>query len=296
MKRVTIGLPVYNGENYLASAIDTILAQTYGDFDFLISDNASSDGTEEICQGYAKRDSRIRYVRQHKNVGAAANYNLLFAMTDTPYFKWAAHDDVLAPAFLAACIDVLDRDPAVVLASPATTLIDEAGVPLPYSAELGGLVDRSGLCWPIMPENNPGLMAENPAVRFEAVMLKMFMCVEIFGLMRRPMILRTSLHGPFVGSDKVMLAELALLGRFWLGQETLFFRRCHSKQFSASGSGAYRAQWFSGRRDSMVAQQVKLLLAYCRAATTAELTLSQRYTCFRALARRAYQARWQPKR
>ena len=64
MKKVAIGLPVYNGDNYLAAAIESILAQSYGDFDFLISDNASTDGTEEICQAYAKRDSRIRYIRQ----------------------------------------------------------------------------------------------------------------------------------------------------------------------------------------------------------------------------------------
>jgi glycosyltransferase involved in cell wall biosynthesis len=129
MKKVAIGLPVYNGDNYLAAAIESILAQSYGDFDFLISDNASTDGTEEICRAYAKRDPRIRYVRQAQNVGAAANYNLLVPMTDSPYFKWAAHDDLLAPGCLAACVDVLDSDPTVVLASPASMLIDEAACP-----------------------------------------------------------------------------------------------------------------------------------------------------------------------
>ncbi len=96
MKKVAIELPVYNGDNCLAAAIESTLAQSYGDFDFLISDNASTDGTEEICRAYAQRDRRIRYIRQAQNVGAAANYNLIVPMTDSPYFKWAAHDNLLA--------------------------------------------------------------------------------------------------------------------------------------------------------------------------------------------------------
>ena len=287
MSKVAIGLPVRNGANFLAAAIESILAQTYGDYSVLISDNASIDGTEEICRAYAKRDGRIRYMRQPKNVGAAANHNLLVQIADSPYFKWAAHDDVLAPGFLAACVDVLDRDPAVVVASPASMLIDEFGKALPYAAEIGGMIDRSGVCWPVMPEKNDGLMAKDPAVRFEAVMLNMFMCVEIFGLMRRSMLLRTSLQGPFCGAGKVVLAQMSLLGPFWLGQETLFFRRCHAQQFSAAISGPYRAMWYSGRRDSIFVQQIKLLLAYCRVVNATGLTVRQRRICLRAIAQRA---------
>lgn len=287
MKKVAIGLPVYNGANYLAAALDSIVAQSFGDFDLLISDNASTDETEEICRAYARRDQRIRYIRQPQNVGAAANYNLLAQMGESPYFKWAAHDDLLAPGFLAECVEALDSDPTIVLASPASTLIDEAGAPLPYSAERGGMIDSMGVCWPVLPEKNDGLTARDPTVRFKAVMLKMVMCVEIFGLMRRSALLRTSLQGPFGGADKVLLAEMSLLGRFWLGEEPLFLRRCHAQQFSASTSGAYRATWFSGRRDSMFTQQIKLLLAYCRSIRTTELTLQQRYACLHAIAHRA---------
>jgi glycosyltransferase involved in cell wall biosynthesis len=288
MTKVAIGLPVYNGSNFLRAALDSILAQSYGDFDLIISDNASTDNTEQICRAYAREDSRIQYIRQQTNVGAANNYNLVFQMADSQYFKWAAHDDVLAPGFLRACIDVLDRDAGVVIASPASTLIDEASTPLPYSAERGGMIDRSGVCWPVVPEKNDGLAASDPAVRFEAVMLIMVMCVEVFGLMRRSALLRTSLHGRFSGSDKVLLAEMSLLGRFWLGSEPLFFRRCHPQQFSAATSGAYRAQWFSGRRgDSLFLQQMKLLLAYCRTLYTVPLTMQQRYCCLQAIVHRA---------
>ncbi len=284
VKKIVIGLPVYNGENFLAAAIDSILAQSYADFELVISDNASTDNTEEICRAYAQRDRRVRYVRQPTNVGSANNHNLLVRMSDSEYFKWAAHDDVLAPGFLAACIDVLDHDSSVVLASPATVLINEDGTPLPYSAERGGMIDCSGVCWPVMPEKNDELMADDPTVRFEAVLLKMYMCVEIFGVMRRSALSRTSLEGPFCGSDKVLLAEMSLFGRFWLGQDTLFFRRCHAQQFTASTSGSYRATWFSGRRrDSVPVHQVKLLLAYFRSLYIAQLTTQQRYDCLHSM-------------
>src|SRR3546814_12920885 len=95
MRRVTIGLPVYNGANYLAAAIESILAQTVADFDLIISDNASTDATEQICRAYAGADRRIRYVRQPQTLGAAANFNLLARMSEKPYFKWAAPDDLL---------------------------------------------------------------------------------------------------------------------------------------------------------------------------------------------------------
>jgi len=286
MANVAIGLPVYNGANYLAAAIESILQQSYSDFDLVISDNASTDATEEICRDYARRDSRIRYVRQPRNLGAAGNHNVLVGMTDSQYFKWAAHDDLIAPGFLAACVGALDANPSVVVASPASNLIDEDGMPLPFSPERGGVIDRAGVCWPVLPESNDGLSAVDPAVRFAAVMLKMVMCVEIFGVMRRSALLRTRLQGPFSGADKVLLAEMSLLGPFWLGSQVLFSRRCHSQQFSASSSGSYRAQWFSGRRDSMAVQQIKLALAYVQALGPADLTLRQRYDCLQAIVRR----------
>ena len=288
MPKVAIGIPVYNGANHLAAAINSIFAQSYGDFDLLISDNASTDGTEDICRAYAKQDRRIRYIRQPRNLGGAANFNLLAQLSERSYFKWAAHDDLLAPGFLAACVEVLDREPMVVLASPASIHIDETGAPLPYSPERGGMIDSMGGCWPVLPERNDRLMACDPTLRFEAVLFKMNMCLEIFGLMRRSALARTSLLGTFFGSDKVMLAQMSLLGPFWLGQETLAFRRCHTQQSSYSGS---RPAWYAGRPHSIFTQQVKRLVAYCRALYTTELTMRQRATCLQAIARLAISKR-----
>src|SRR5690242_8068616 len=90
MHQVTIGMPVWNGERFISQAIESLLAQTYGDFELLISDNASTDATADICHAYASRDRRIRYLRQQRNLGANANYNAVFGQSSGRYFKWAA--------------------------------------------------------------------------------------------------------------------------------------------------------------------------------------------------------------
>ena len=109
--KVSIGLPVYNGEDFLAEALDSLLDQTYDDFELIISDNASTDSTADICTSYSAKDSRIRYLRSDVNLGAAVNYNLVFELATGEYFKWAAHDDICAPEFIGACVDILDRYP-----------------------------------------------------------------------------------------------------------------------------------------------------------------------------------------
>jgi glycosyltransferase involved in cell wall biosynthesis len=87
---ISIGMPVYNGEKYIREALDSLLAQTFTDFELIISDNASTDSTSNICKEYAIRDSRIRYIRQHKNIGAIANFKFLLEQASGDFFMWAA--------------------------------------------------------------------------------------------------------------------------------------------------------------------------------------------------------------
>src|SRR5512145_868606 len=113
--RVSIGLPVYQGARFIRNALESILAQTHEDFELIISDNASTDGTEAIVRAYAERDRRVKYHRNARNVGAAQNFNRVFSLASGEYFQWVAHDDVLAPACIARCVEVLDRERDVVL-------------------------------------------------------------------------------------------------------------------------------------------------------------------------------------
>ncbi len=102
MPKVSIGMPVYNGAAYICKALDSLLAQSFDDFDLIISDNASTDETQAICQAYAKKDARIRYVRQEKNMGPIGNFDFVLNQSQGEYFMWAAHDDVWDRGFLDA--------------------------------------------------------------------------------------------------------------------------------------------------------------------------------------------------
>ena len=106
--RLSVGLPVYNGENFLAESLEAMLGQSYQDFELIISDNASTDGTGDICRRYARQDSRVRYIRQPLNIGLARNHNCLVAEARGELFKWASHDDLYARDLLERCVERTD--------------------------------------------------------------------------------------------------------------------------------------------------------------------------------------------
>ena len=113
--KLSIGMPIYNGDEFLKEAIESLLNQTFEDFEIIISDNASTDQTQQICRYYADLDPRIRYYRCKENLGAAWNYNRVFELSYGEYFKWAAHDDYCAPSFFERCVEALDRDRNIIL-------------------------------------------------------------------------------------------------------------------------------------------------------------------------------------
>lgn len=108
--KVSIGMPVYNGEQLLRGALDSLLGQTFSDFELIISDNASTDGTEQICREYAARDQRIRYVRQPTNLGAFGNFKFVFDESQREYFMWAACDDMFSRDFIELNFNFLSEN------------------------------------------------------------------------------------------------------------------------------------------------------------------------------------------
>jgi glycosyltransferase involved in cell wall biosynthesis len=285
MRKVAIGMPVWNGEKFLPEAIESILGQTYGDFELVISDNASTDGTAEICCTYAKREPRIRYLRQEKNIGAAPNHNEVLRRSSGRYFKWACHDDVLAPEFIHECVKVLDRDEAIAVCCPATVLINEDGSPLRYSPPDKGMVDSYGTVWRF--QKNMSLTLADPAERFAAVLCNMDWCFEIYGLIRRSALEQISRMPSYYGGDKVLLADLSLIGRYHLLEAPLLYRRCHPAQSSSPQTSRYRTMWISGQKRQILPAQLRLVAAYMGAASRAKLTPAQRSRCFFAIGRRA---------
>lgn len=211
MPRVSIGLPVFNGENFLEEALESLLSQTYQDFELIISDNASTDKTREICEAYAVKDRRIQYYRNETNCGAARNYNLVFELATGDYFKWASHDDVCGPTYLERCVEILDVYPSVALCYPKTVMIDE-----------GGKKIRN--C-----EDNLHLQSSTPHDRLRQFVKRVNLCNPVFGLIRSSSLKNTGLIGPYIASDYTLLIELCLQGKFWEVPEHLFLRRDHER-------------------------------------------------------------------
>jgi glycosyltransferase involved in cell wall biosynthesis len=281
--KVAIGLPVRNGARFLSQAVESILNQTFEDFELIISDNASEDATEELCRTYALQDRRVRYVRNERNAGAAANFNKVFHLARSLYFKWASHDDTCAPTFLERCVSALDADPSAVLAYPSTRLINEDGSLLRSAEEPGIFIDSYGKSWRLDVEPRAALGADDPIARFRAVLLHAAICDEVFGLIRASVLSDTSLIGTYYGSDKVLLAELSLLGPYRRIPDPLFHRRCHPQQSSYQALGE-REYWISGRRPGRVLlPQWNVLTGYSRALGTIELDFLDRLRALRVV-------------
>lgn len=281
--KVSIGIPVYNGEAYLAEAIESILGQTLTDLRLVISDNASTDDTEEICRKYERLDDRVVYLRRDDNVGANPNYNRVFRHARGEYFKWAAHDDVLEPAYLERCVELLDDDPGMVLAHSQTVMIDRYGDPL-LGLRTGGL-DGDGFLEG-HPESTAFFdLAGDPHVwrRFRAILRHITYAAPIFGVVRHDSLLQTRLMQAFYGTDKVLLAELALTGRFGLVDEPLWKRRCHPDT-STRRADAGEVQRWSDPTSSASFYPTNMVRGYVTALRNAELTPYERLRCHRELA------------
>ncbi len=263
MPRVSIGLPVYNGENFLREALDSILSQSFKDFELIISDNASTDKTQQICEEYRAKDGRIRYFRNPVNWGAAKNFNRVFELSTAEYFKWAAHDDMLAPDYLLKCIEVLDNDEAIVLCYPKTKIFDEHGRFLRnYDLELDTGSAR-------------------PYTRFCDLVLLNHACFPVFGVIRSRVLAKTPLIGGYAASDRVLLGALSLYGRFFEVPEYLFFRRNHPQQSTRAYDHRAVTAWFDPSKSGKVVFLFwKILLEYCLLIKRAPLNWHERIRCY----------------
>jgi len=220
---VSVGLPVRNGERFLGRQLESLLAQDFQDLEIVISDNASTDATEEICRRFAAADPRIRYHRSEENHGLAWNHNRTFELARAPYFKWAGYDDEHEPAYVSKTLSVLEADPSVICCHTASVVIDEAG--------------REHERWPARERTASPV----PHVRLNE-MLRPHPVDMMYGLMRADVLARTGLHRAFPDSDHVLLAELALLGRLVELPEPLFRRRRHDAN-AADALPDDRAKW-----------------------------------------------------
>lgn len=267
--KISLGMPVYNGKNYIEQAIRSILDQTYSDFEIIISDNASDDGTEDICQYYSGIDNRVRYFRNDTNIGAAKNFNRTVSLAKGEFFKWAAHDDILAPDYLKRCLEVLEQDDSLILCFPMTIIVNEYGDPIGK--------------YEISMKN---ISSERVDMRFRDLVLINHWGIEIFGLMRKDRIKVTNLLATYPGSDRTFMAELSLIGRFYEIPEYLFYSRDHSERSTRKGSVHSRAGWWDTRNmNRIVFPQWRLYLELIRCVRAATLSGRERRACYLCLLR-----------
>ncbi len=222
MPRVTVGLPVYNGEKFLGEAIESVLDQTFEDFELVISDNASTDATEEICRDYAARDRRVRYARAPQNRGAAWNFNRAFELAGGEYFKWLAHDDVIGPRYLARTVEALDHDASLVLCHSQTGIIDGEGelIADPQS-DARRACDLQGITQEMEHTRLEMGQAARAYQRYLGILLYSIRNHEVFGVIRRARCARPGCIVPTAAEKKCFWrssacgAALARFPRSW---------------------------------------------------------------------------------
>ena len=205
---VSIGMPVYNGERFIRHALDSLLAQDYVNFELIISDNASTDGTQEICQEYTARDKRIQYYRNRMNMGGPWNSNRVFELSSGEYFMLAGCHDLWARHFVSQCVEILNHRTSVVLCYSMANWIDINGE---FMEKIPG---GSGTC---------GL---NQVSRCNVVLWGLEYSYQMYGLIRANAFKKIM---PFrrkvIGPDLIILFELSMLGEFKQIPEVLFHVR-----------------------------------------------------------------------
>ena len=267
--RLTIGLPVYNGERFVSEALDALLGQTYEDFELIVSDNASTDRTADICRRYAEQDSRIRYVRQACNIGLVPNHIFVMEQARGELFKCAAHDDLYARDLLTRCVEALDEDPDAVLAHSWSAMIDRSG------SVIGTFGHQVAMDSPRAPD------------RFRTVLLEGCHDYE-YGVIRTRALRRMTRRGSYHHADRTLNAELALYGSFHLVPDWLYFRREHPGHPPLTVRD--RCATFDPRRADRLRHPVvrlygEYLWGYISAIRQAPLSTAERRECYCHLAR-----------
>lgn len=268
--KISVGMPAYNSEKWIAASVESILCQTFEDFELIISDNGSSDGTEEICRRYADQDPRVIFVRQPTNIGASANYSFVFEAAQAPFFKWASSNDLCEATFLERCLPVLEQSEDVTVCYPRTRLFTddpENGEDYHYDLEL---------------------LEDSPCQRFESFLRGMGLNNVMNGVIRSEALAKTPLVRPYLSSDVVLMAELALHGKFIQVPEYLYLRRMDKESSTKHMTWEEaRKHWDPQKKSRMLFQSTRIHLGYLGAAFRAPLSASERICMLRKVLRNA---------
>jgi glycosyltransferase involved in cell wall biosynthesis len=273
--RLSIGLPVYNGENYLAESLEALLGQTYENFELIISDNGSTDATPDICHRYVKADSRVQYYRQPENIGSTPNHNFVFAKSRGELFKWAAADDLYARNLLECCVRALEEYPRVVLAHSWTAAIDSDGnvtqaLEYPLATNSARAPERFRSMLFGTGRNDYGVIRAD----------------DQYGVIRAKVLRRVAPHGSHYHADRTIMTEIALYGPFHQTPDWLYFRRDHPRR---PGHAYPTVRGWCTNLDPRRANRIwhptvrllaEYVLGYVRAIERAPISRAERLECY----------------
>lgn len=266
---VSVAMPIYNSEKYLAESIESHLQQTCQDFELILTDNASTDRSEEICRAYAAKDSRIKYHRNPQNLGAAGNFRRGFELSIGRYFRWSPSDDLISPNLLQSAVNVLDHEPSVFVAYPRTKLIDDKGV---ITGDF---------------EENLFLMDDRPSERWKAVRRNIRLGNLHYGLSRSSTLRKTGLLRNYTGGDFPLIAEMSLYGKFFEISDAFFYRRMHEQASSAMKNHADVMNLYDPKkRDKLFLYNWVHLGANLKSIARAPISLSDKLRAY------SFEARW----
>jgi glycosyltransferase involved in cell wall biosynthesis len=272
MVSVSVGVPVFNGANYLKAALDSLVSQTFVDLEVIVADNASTDETEEIGRAAAASDSRVTYHRHAENIGAAANFNFTLERASGEFFMWSPHDDLRHPKFVDSAVEAFGFS---------------AGTAAVFSRSAS--IDPSGNQRRIMQRPDE-LLSFDPATRFRATINCRHPGVIIFGLVRSDLMRRLDGQRNYPGGDRVLAAELALNGSFIELDEVMFFNRDHPDRYvqlkNRLGDEGRRQQegwWVPTRAQQVTFPGWRRIDGYLRAIRRAPLTAQEKRRCYLAL-------------
>jgi glycosyltransferase involved in cell wall biosynthesis len=243
---VSFGLPVYNGENFVAEAIQCVIDQTFSNWELIVCDNSSTDRTTAICRQFAEQDNRIRIYQNARNMGVSFNYHEVFRLSRGQYFKWIAHDDLFAPQFIERCIQEFEGEERLVLVFPKMC----------YVAADGRLLRRQASELSVLESTT-----ESRAERFMALAAGNtdFLWL-LYGLIRRDVVEQGGCMGLYAGDDQVLLFKIALRGCIKQIKEEMFFRREHPEASTCKrGSTVRERAKFAYADDNR-----RLVLPWCR--------------------------------
>jgi glycosyltransferase involved in cell wall biosynthesis len=270
---VSIGLPVYNGAAHIGLTLEGLLAQTFGDFELIVSDNASTDATRDVVEGYKLRDSRISYERQPVNIGANLNHSHVVRRARGELFKWSASSDWCEPTFLERCKDELLMHDDTVLVATRTRLFQAS----PSTSQDYAL--------------DVEILDQTPSARFTKLASTLALNNAMSGLIRMSALRSTRLLERYRGADLVLMGHLALLGKFRLINERLFYRRMEVETATVlQDAEAVWRFYYPQSRAHLLWQGSQYQLGWARVALSAPMSIRERLRTLEYVARRCY---WQ---